>query len=199
VVVKTTKGIFRFVTGSQRPQNYLITTPIASIGVRGTIFDLLVMPDRVTVILIEGQILVTTLFNRTITLSQPGTSITVYANGRVAGPSVWRGSVYVDFASANFPYFPPVTAIKRKAAVPPNVRTATVPPREVERPRRNPGYSVSSRGSSEPQTGIRVRIPIPKVDRPPRQRETKHYPPPQKQYPTPTQKHYPNLNRRRVY
>src|SRR5262249_19194930 len=31
VVVKTTKGIFRFVTGSQRPQNYLINTPIASI------------------------------------------------------------------------------------------------------------------------------------------------------------------------
>jgi FecR protein len=185
VVVKTTKGIFRFVTGSQRPQNYVINTPIASIGVRGTIFDLLVLPDRVTVILIEGQILVTTLFNRTITLSQPGMSITVYANGRVVGPAVWRGSVYVDFASANFPYFPPVTAIKRKASVPPNVRTATETPRNVERPKRNPGYRLSSR---ESDPGVRVRIPIPKVDRPPRQRETKHYPPPKKQYPNQNQK-----------
>jgi hypothetical protein len=175
VVVRTTKGLFRFVTGSQRPQNYLIATPIASIGVRGTIFDLLVAPDRVTVLLLEGQVLVTTLFNRTITLSQPGQSVTIYANGRVVGPSVWRGSVYVDFASANFPYFPPVTAIKRKAAVPPNVRTATETPRNVERPKRNPGYRLSSR-EHEPETRVRVRIPIPKVER--RPRETKHYPTP---------------------
>src|SRR5262249_37385824 len=108
VVVRTTKGIFRFVTGSQQPQNYLIATPIASIGVRGTIFDLLVMPDRVTILLIDGQVLITTLLGRTVTLSQPGTSITVYANGRVVGPAAWRRPVYVDFASTNFPYFPPV-------------------------------------------------------------------------------------------
>src|SRR5262245_5415431 len=81
VVVRTTKGLFRFVTGSQRPQNYLISTPVASIGVRGTIFDLLVAPDRVTVLLIEGRVLVTTLFNRTITLAQPGQSVTIYTNG----------------------------------------------------------------------------------------------------------------------
>src|SRR5215475_12733950 len=67
VVVRATRGIFRFVTGSQRPQNYLIATPIASIGVRGTIFDLLVAPDRVTVLLIEGQVLVTTLAGQTVT------------------------------------------------------------------------------------------------------------------------------------
>jgi FecR protein len=180
VVVKTTKGLFRFVTGSQRPQNYLISTPIASIGVRGTIFDLLVTPDRVTVLLLEGQVLVTTLFNRTITLSQPGQSVTIYTNGRVVGPSVWRGSVYVDFASATFPYFPPVTAIKKKAAVPPRIKTAT-PTREVERPKRN---RVSSR-EYEPERRVRIRLP--KWERP-RQRETKHYPPPQKQYPNQNQK-----------
>ena len=97
---------------------------------------------------------------------------------------MWRGSVYVDFASANFPYFPPVTAIKRKAAVPPNVRTATETPRNVERPKRNPGYRLSSR-EHEPETRVRVRLP--KLERP-RQRETKHYPTPQKQYPNQNQK-----------
>ncbi len=176
VVVRTTRGIFRFITGSQRPQNYLIATPIASIGVRGTIFDLLVLPDRVTVILIEGQILVTTLFNRTVTLSQPGTSITVFANGRVAGPSVWRGSVYVDFASANFPYFPPVTAIKKKAAVPARIRTATETNEPTRRPNR--GYRLSSR-DYEPGTRVRLpRVHIPKLER--RPRETKHYPMPKR-------------------
>ena len=138
VVVRTTKGIFRFVTGSQRPQNYLISTPIASIGVRGTIFDLLVVPDRVTVLLIEGQIQVTTLLNRTIALTQPGTSVTVYANGRVEGPSVWRRPVYVDFASTNFPYFPPVTNIKQKAVVPPPIKRAKVEPKEPPPRKRNP-------------------------------------------------------------
>jgi len=49
VVVRTTRGLFRFITGTQKPQNYLNQTPHASIGVRGTIFDLLVAPDRVTV------------------------------------------------------------------------------------------------------------------------------------------------------
>src|SRR5689334_2926437 len=30
VVVRTTRGLFRFITGSQKPQNYLIATPLAS-------------------------------------------------------------------------------------------------------------------------------------------------------------------------
>jgi hypothetical protein len=141
VVVRTTKGIFRFVTGSQRSQNYLIATPIASIGVRGTIFDLLVLPDRVTVLLIEGQIQATTLLNRTVALTQPGTSLTIYANGRVEGPSAWRRSVYVDFASTNFPYFPTdfkqppeVPPPVKKKAVPPPVKKAKAPPPKTEEP-----------------------------------------------------------------
>src|SRR5262245_28743404 len=165
VVVRTTKGIFRFVTGSQRPQNYLIATPIASIGVRGTIFDLLVLPDRVTVLLIEGQIQITTLFNRTIALTQPGTSVTIYASGRVVGPSVWRGRVYVDFASANFPYFPPVTTTT-KAVVPPKKATLDDdPPRRVkkttptEEPRRPKRTRVTTTKEAEPARPPRVGIP----------------------------------------
>jgi hypothetical protein len=36
------RGLVRFVTGSLEKRSYTIRTPIASIGVRGTIFDLLV-------------------------------------------------------------------------------------------------------------------------------------------------------------
>ena len=185
VVVRTTKGLFRFITGSQKPQNYLIATPLASIGVRGTIFDLLVAPDRVTVLLHEGQVLVTTLLNRTVTLSQPGQSVTIYANGRVVGPAIWRGSVYIDFASANFPYFPPVSPeeIKKKASAPPTVRTAAVPP-QVERPRRpaHKGYRLSSR-EYEPQPQVKERVRVIRqriIWEIIKRRETKKYPEPKR-------------------
>ena len=189
VVVRATRGIFRFVTGSQRPQNYLIATPIASIGVRGTIFDLLVQADRVVIILISGQIQVTTLFNRNVWLVRPGTSLTVYANGRVAGPVVWRGSIYVDFASAQFPYFPPVSPeeIKKKASAtppsPPTVRTAAVPP-PVERPRRptHRGYRLSSREyGPQPQVRERVQVVKPRIIwEILKRREAKKYPEPKR-------------------
>jgi hypothetical protein len=39
VVLNATRGAFRFVSGSQQPSSYQIRTPVATIGVRGTIFD----------------------------------------------------------------------------------------------------------------------------------------------------------------
>jgi FecR protein len=39
VVLSATKGAFRFVSGSQQPSSYQIRTPVATIGVRGTVFD----------------------------------------------------------------------------------------------------------------------------------------------------------------
>jgi hypothetical protein len=40
VVVRATKGAYRFVTGVQDPRNYEIKTPYATLGVRGTILEL---------------------------------------------------------------------------------------------------------------------------------------------------------------
>jgi len=129
--IRMAKGAFRFISGNNPSSTYQVQTPIASIGVRGTIFDLLVQPDRIVVILISGQILVTTLQNRTVSLIRPGTSLTVYLNGRVVGPTIWRGTIPVDFASASFPYFPPVTNIPPKplkASAPVNTAPARTPP-----------------------------------------------------------------------
>jgi hypothetical protein len=153
VVVRTNRGLFRFITGSQKPQSYLIATPLATIGVRGTVFDLLVAPDRVTVLLLDGQVLVTTLAGQTVTLSQAGTSVTVFLNGTVVGPTVWAGSVYVDFASTNFPYFPPVTSFKRRAAVAPPIRTVTP---TVPEPRRfgRRGVRLASREQETPRVRV---------------------------------------------
>lgn len=39
VVVRATRGAYRFVTGVQDPRNYEIKTPYATLGVRGTILE----------------------------------------------------------------------------------------------------------------------------------------------------------------
>jgi hypothetical protein len=106
VVVRATRGVFRFVTGSQPPQDYTIETPIATIGVRGTVFDLLVQANKIVVVLVSGNVRVTTHAGRTVWLTQPGTALTVYANGTVQGPSPWNGTTIIDTASMTpFPYF----------------------------------------------------------------------------------------------
>jgi len=105
VVVRTTRGIFRFVTGSQPPQNYSITTPLATIGVRGTVFDLLVETNRIVAVLVSGKIRVTTKAGRTVWLTESGTAVTVFASGRVIGPVTWNGPITDTASNAPFPYF----------------------------------------------------------------------------------------------
>ena len=105
VVVRTTRGIFRFVTGSQPPQNYTITTPIATIGVRGTVFDLLVEANRIVAVLVSGKIRVTTKAGRIVWLTEPGTAVTVFASGRIVGPVIWNGPITDTASNAPFPYF----------------------------------------------------------------------------------------------
>src|SRR5262245_23606625 len=41
VVLSTARGALRFVTGAQNPTNYTVKTPVATIGVRGTIAEIL--------------------------------------------------------------------------------------------------------------------------------------------------------------
>src|SRR5271170_7157089 len=56
--VKLAKGLFRFTTGVLDKKAYLVTTPIAAIGVRGTVLDISVNGDRTRVTLREGRALV---------------------------------------------------------------------------------------------------------------------------------------------
>jgi hypothetical protein len=88
-----------------------------------------------------------------VTLSQAGTSVTIFLNGTVVGPTVWAGSVYVDFASTNFPYFPPVTSFKRRAAVTPPMRTVTPAAPEPRRFGRR-GYRLTSHEQETPRVRV---------------------------------------------
>ena len=52
------KGAFRFTTGHSEKKAYDIKTPVATIGVRGTILDVLSQGSKTTVVLHEGRAIV---------------------------------------------------------------------------------------------------------------------------------------------
>ena len=120
VVVNVPRGLVRFVTGSLEKQSYTIRTPIATIGVRGTTFDLLVGSDRLTMLLRDGGVDVTVRPRRVYVLDRANTAITIWSDGRVNGPHDWNGSV-IDFAALSPP------PIQRRAAPAPTGQKAAQP------------------------------------------------------------------------
>ncbi|MGY4502635.1 hypothetical protein ACVWYH_006592 [Bradyrhizobium sp. GM24.11] len=72
VAIRMATGAFRFVTGHSQKTAYKITTPLATIGVRGTTLDILSQRGRSVVVLQEGAASVCTLNFQCIQLTQPG-------------------------------------------------------------------------------------------------------------------------------
>ena len=124
--LSATKGVLRFISGSSQSRNYSIETPVATIGVRGTILDLIVEASRSTIILVEGASDVCIKGGRCLGLVKPGTYITVHAGGRMEGPRTWDGTLRRIKGRASFPLFgqrvagdlsEPRPQIDRRAAV----------------------------------------------------------------------------------
>nr|WP_246752252.1 FecR family protein [Bradyrhizobium diazoefficiens] len=72
VAIRMTTGAFRFVTGHSEKTAYKITTPLATIGVRGTTLDILSQRGLSVVMLQEGAASVCTLNFQCIQLTQRG-------------------------------------------------------------------------------------------------------------------------------
>jgi hypothetical protein len=84
IAIRLTTGAFRFVTGHSEKAAYKITTPLATIGVRGTILDILSQRGSSTIVLQEGAASVCTLSFQCVQLTQPGdTAIINLTNGKV--------------------------------------------------------------------------------------------------------------------
>ncbi len=91
VVVNLTKGAYRFVTGVQTSRSYEIKTPVATIGVRGTILEINLESYRgqsanacqsnVKIRLVEGAFIARTISGRAVSVNQPGTLLTVCSDG----------------------------------------------------------------------------------------------------------------------
>jgi ferric-dicitrate binding protein FerR (iron transport regulator) len=122
VILNVPRGLVRFVTGSLEKQSYTIRTPVGTIGVRGTTFELLVRFDRMTVLLTDGVVEITVRPRRVHVLDRPGTAITIWPDGRVNGPHNWNRSI-TEFAALA----PPWTR-GRAATVPAGRKTVQTPP-----------------------------------------------------------------------
>ncbi|MCP1759139.1 hypothetical protein J2S85_000269 [Bradyrhizobium japonicum] len=85
VAIRMTTGAFRFVTGHSEKTAYKITTPLATIGVRGTTLDILSQRGRSVVVLQDGAASVCTTSSQCVQLTQPGdTAIITSAGGKVS-------------------------------------------------------------------------------------------------------------------
>ncbi|HVZ03822.1 FecR family protein [Hyphomicrobium sp.] len=126
VIINMMKGAFRFITGLAAKPTYVINTPNASITVRGTIFDVYILPDRsVWVLLHEGAIEATGKRNVCHVLDQPGQLIRISADGTVGKPVNW--SQLPDNAAVQFDTaFPFVTNTPAIDPTPHLTRTAIV-------------------------------------------------------------------------
>lgn len=90
IIMEMAKGAFRFITGVAAKPTYVINTPNASITVRGTIFDVYVLPDKsVWVLLHEGAIEATGKKNVCRVLDRPGQMMFIGSDGAVKGPFNW--------------------------------------------------------------------------------------------------------------
>jgi hypothetical protein len=104
VVLNAVQGAFRFITGSQNPRNYTVKTPVGTLGVLGTIVDMTVLNNSVTVALVEG-VLTFTFNGVTYTLDKPGTAYTFNADGSVLGPITRDGSIISTSSDVGLPLY----------------------------------------------------------------------------------------------
>ena len=81
VAVKLTSGAFRFVTGNSEKTAYKITTPLATIGVRGTTLDILSQRGQTIVNLQEGASSVCTITFECVQLTKPGDTAVITLSG----------------------------------------------------------------------------------------------------------------------
>lgn len=101
--VNIAKGAFRFISGAARPTSYKIKTPVASIGIRGSIIEGFI--DSATrwevIVVVQGRIEICTAL-ACKAVNAPGSYIRVMPDGRLIGPAVWRGPYFDLDASINF-------------------------------------------------------------------------------------------------
>lgn len=105
VVLNSVKGAFRFVSGSQDPRHYTIKTPVATLGVRGTVVDYLVQNGKGIFILVQGSAQLKTPGGQIVNLTKPGTVYIVHTGGKVEGPLPNDGTIVHAFGNIAFPLY----------------------------------------------------------------------------------------------
>jgi hypothetical protein len=105
IAIRLTTGAFRFVTGHSEKTAYKITTPLATIGVRGTVLDILSQQGRTTVVLQNGDTAVITSTGGRTTSQKITNSPWTFAANCAAAAGL---CTVTDYADATPTITPPV-------------------------------------------------------------------------------------------
>ncbi|MGZ3339167.1 MAG: FecR family protein [Reyranella sp.] len=98
LAVNATKGVFRIIGGRiSKTSTIAVTTPAATMGIRGGIAVLGVQPSATTAILVFGNSLTVTAGGVTQTITVPGLSVTTPTGGTPGAPTI---AVQGDLAAA---------------------------------------------------------------------------------------------------
>ena len=100
IAIKLTQGAFRFITGNSNKEAYVINTPVATMGVRGTTLDVLVERRRNKVVLVAGAVNVC-VPGKCVDLIHEGDSVTITGSGNNVNIDVQSGSDWNFDSSCN--------------------------------------------------------------------------------------------------
>jgi hypothetical protein len=107
IVLNLVKGGFRFITGIAAKPVYSIRTPVASITVRGTVFDVYIEgQEAIWILLHEGAITVCNNAGKCRELNDPCRLMRIGAGGDMPEPGTWNALPYarsISFDTA-FPF-----------------------------------------------------------------------------------------------
>ena len=91
IAIKLTQGAFRFVTGHSEKEAYVISTPLATIGVRGTALDFLVKKRQNKIVLAAGKATIC-VPGKCVDLIHEGDSVNITSSGKGVSIDVQSGS-----------------------------------------------------------------------------------------------------------
>ena len=101
VAVSLVKGAFQFITGTSEKHSYKITTPSASLGIRGTVFDVYIAPDGTEWLLLhKGSVDVCDKKGRCRIIDDPCNVIRLSPDGALGEPGAF--STRVNFQEVRF-------------------------------------------------------------------------------------------------
>lgn len=94
IAVRLLKGTLRFLTGRHPSESYKIETPSATIGVRGTVFDLYISPQGETFVLLhKGEVEVCSRGQNCRPHRRVGRIVQVTPFGVVSAPVKWTANM----------------------------------------------------------------------------------------------------------
>jgi len=100
IAIKLTQGAFRFVTGNSEKEAYVIKTPIATMGVRGTTLDILVQRRRNKIVLGAGKATIC-VPGKCVDLIHEGDSVNITSDGKSVNVDVQNGSDWTFDGACN--------------------------------------------------------------------------------------------------